>query len=74
MSRALGALKELSDALGNLEYFAGPRAGYVDAVAYGLFAVALVVLPPSHELRTMIETCTRLRAFVGRMRRALFDD
>ena len=49
------------------------RPGYVDAVAYGLLAVALVILPPSHELRTMIETCSSLRSFIGRIRREYFD-
>lgn len=87
MSSALEALRTLSELLGDREYFGHPVArksckpsdderggpGYCDALAYGLFAVALVILPPCHELRTMIETCSSLRAFVGRIRRELFD-
>lgn len=86
-SEALESLKILSEHLGDQEYFGHPDGlkmpkrrnprkdgpGYCDAVAYGLFAVALVILPASHELRTMIETCSRLRAFVGRIRREFFD-
>lgn len=49
------------------------RPGFVDAVAYGILAVALVCLPPGHILRVMIETCTNLRSYIGRIRRGYFD-
>lgn len=67
-------MRTLSELLGGSEYFGGGRPAHIDAVAYGLLAVALVILAPSHELRLMIETCSNLRSLVGRLRREYFDN
>ncbi len=73
MSEAVEAVRLLSEILTNQDYFGGSRPAYVDAVAFGLMAVAIASLPPSNELRSMIETCTNLRSFVSRMRREYCD-
>lgn len=73
LSEAVDAVRLLSEILANQDYFSGSRPAFVDAIAFGLMAVAIASLPPSNELRSMIETCTNLRSFVSRMRREYCD-
>ena len=73
MAEAVEAVRLLSELLSNQDYFGGSRPAFVDAIAFGLMAVAIASLPPSNELRSMIETCTNLRSFVSRMRREYCD-
>lgn len=72
-NEAVESVRLLSEILAGQDYFGGSRPGYVDAIAFGLFAVALTLLPITNELRSMLETCSNLRSHVSRIRREFHD-